>query len=71
MKFKLNKHWIKYLLDLPESGMGYQKVNITLNNGEVLRNVIVYNAEIFEYSHNNSLKNSSDIVNIELVKKSK
>ena len=32
-------------MHLPESGMGYQKVNIILKRGGVLKDVIVFNAE--------------------------
>lgn len=41
----LPETWISRLVRLPESGMGYQRVNITLKTGEVLRNVVVFNAE--------------------------
>ena len=37
--------WIEQLTRLPESGMGYQRVNIVLKKGRVLRDVIVLNAE--------------------------
>ena len=37
--------WIERLVRLPESGMGYQRVNIHLKRGKVLSNVIVLNAE--------------------------
>jgi len=37
--------WIDRLVHLPESGMGYQRVNIRLQRGKVLKNVMVFNAE--------------------------
>ena len=37
--------WIDRLIHLPESGMGYQRVNIRLKRGRVLRDVMVLNAE--------------------------
>jgi hypothetical protein len=37
--------WIDRLVHLPETGMGYQKVNIILKVGKVLKDVIVLNAE--------------------------
>ena len=41
----LPKPWIEKLVQLPESGMGYQRVNILLKHGKVLRDVTVLNAE--------------------------
>lgn len=41
----LPERWTAHLVRLPESGMGYQRVDITLKNGKVLRNVVVLNAE--------------------------
>lgn len=37
--------WIARLVDLPETGMGYQRVNIHLREGKVLKDVMVFNAE--------------------------
>lgn len=45
MKLKLDEHWTKKLLKYPESGMGYQKVNVLLKSGDVIKDVIVLNAE--------------------------
>jgi len=36
-RIKLKEEHIKYLLELPESGMGYQIVDITLKNGQQLK----------------------------------
>jgi len=41
----LPRTWTDHLIDLPESGMGYQKVNIVLKRGRILKDVIVLNAE--------------------------
>ena len=41
----LPERWIEQLVRLPESGMGYQRVNITLKHGKVLRDIVVLNAE--------------------------
>jgi len=41
----LPEHWVAQLVRLPESGMGYQRVNIVLKRGKVLRNVLVFNSE--------------------------
>ena len=45
MKLKLNEQWAKKLLKYPESGMGYQKVNVLLKSGNAIKDVIVLNAE--------------------------
>ena len=37
--------WIDRLVHMPESGMGYQRVNIRLRQGKVLKDVTVFNAE--------------------------
>lgn len=48
MRIKLDKKWTKFLLSIPESGMGYQIVDITFNNGNVIKGVNVFNAEELE-----------------------
>lgn len=45
MIVKLSKYWTEKLLRFPESGMGYQKVEVRLKNGEVIHESLVYNAE--------------------------
>ncbi len=42
---RLTAPWIDRLVHLPESGMGYQRVNIRLKRGKVLHDVMVFNAE--------------------------
>lgn len=42
---KLSKKWTKHLRSMPESGMGYQLVDVVLKGGRVLKEVYVYNAE--------------------------
>lgn len=45
MRIKLDSRWTKRLLQLPESGMGYQRVDLRFANGRELKNVLVFNAE--------------------------
>ena len=45
MTVKLAKKWVDYLTRQPESGMGYQKVDVRLKGNRVLQNVPVFNAE--------------------------
>jgi len=53
-RIKLREEHIKYLLELPESGMGYQIVDITLKNGQQLKKRIVLNSQflLLENSEN-------------------
>jgi hypothetical protein len=53
-RIKLKEKHIKYLLELPESGMGYQIVDLTLKNGQQLKKRIVLNSQflLLENSEN-------------------
>ena len=48
MRLKLEQHWTERLLELSESGMGYQRVDIRFANGRKLEDVVVFNAQEFE-----------------------
>jgi hypothetical protein len=43
--FKLERRFVERLMNLPESGMGYQRVDLRLADGRELRDVPVFNAE--------------------------
>lgn len=45
MRIRLDNRWTRELLRLPESGMGYQRVDIVFRNGRKLEDVAVFNAE--------------------------
>lgn len=45
MKITLSQKWTNYLTQLPESGMGFQRVDIVFEDGTIQHNRIVYNAE--------------------------
>jgi len=45
MTIKLEKKWVDYLIRQPESGMGFQKVDVRLKGNRVLQDVPVFNAE--------------------------
>lgn len=68
MRIKLNRRWIEVLSNLPESGMGYQKVNVELKNGKIIKDVFVFNAEELEIPNKKSKIGFSDIVNIKISK---
>lgn len=48
VRIKLTGKWIKYLIHQPESGMGYQRVDVILEDGTKLENCLVFNAEEIE-----------------------
>ena len=48
MKLTLSESWTKRLLDMPESGMGYQRVDVVFTDGTVLQGAIVVNASVVE-----------------------
>ena len=48
MRIKLDKRWTDQLLTWPESGMGYQRVNVTMADGRELKDAVVLNAELLE-----------------------
>jgi hypothetical protein len=45
MRIKLAERWIDLLLKEPESGMGYQRVDVRFADGRHLENAMVFNAE--------------------------
>jgi hypothetical protein len=45
-KILLPDVFIKTLINTPESGMGFHKVDVYLKNGEILKNQIVFNSSI-------------------------
>lgn len=58
---KLNEKWSKALLQYPETGMGYQEVDIHLKDGQILEKVIIHNAEIIETKQNFDVNNIEKI----------
>jgi hypothetical protein len=45
MRIKLERRFVEQLANLPESGMGYQRVDLRLADGREVRDVLVFNAE--------------------------
>jgi hypothetical protein len=45
MQIKLNDFWSQRLVQMPETGMGYQKVDVSLKDGRTLKGLLVFNAE--------------------------
>ena len=48
MRLKLNPRWTEKLRVVPESGMGYQRVDVRFADGRVLNGALVFNAEELE-----------------------
>lgn len=48
MRIQLAQTWIDHLLAQPESGMGYQQVDVRFADGRHLENALVFNAEELE-----------------------
>jgi hypothetical protein len=67
---KLPESFINTLVNLPESGMGYQLVKVILKSGEVLHKHKVINSELLMLEENENIK-AKDIEQIELEKKEK
>jgi hypothetical protein len=42
---RLNDKWKEILAQLPESGMGYQVIDVELQNGRILAGLTVFNGE--------------------------
>lgn len=57
-------HWVSFLLQLPEKGMGYHLVNVILKNGQVLRKHKVLNSSILLLEDNENIS-PEDIVRIQ------
>jgi len=66
-KVELPTNLIDKLADLPEQGMGYQVVNVTLKNGQVLADRRVVNSTYLLLLDNEHLT-TADIENVELHK---
>ena len=45
MRVTLDRRFVERLAQQPESGMGYQRVDIRFADGRELKDVIVFNAE--------------------------
>ena len=47
-RIKLPPDYIEFLSSQPETGMGYQKVNIKLKNGQEYKSLTVFNSTYLE-----------------------
>lgn len=61
----LPDNWVNYLVNLPETGMGYQSVKVFLKNGIILSKHKVINSSILVLNPNENIS-LTDIEKIEL-----
>ena len=54
-RIKLKREHTQYLSKLPESGMGYQVVDITLKDGRKLKDKIVLNSQFILLEDNENI----------------
>ena len=60
----LSQKWIDKLINLPESGMGYQKVTVKLKNGVVFNGTVI-NSDILQVNSHVVFKNDDiDDINV-------
>ncbi|MBI2057972.1 MAG: hypothetical protein HYT63_03255 [Candidatus Yanofskybacteria bacterium] len=45
MRLSLSQKWVDKLVNLPETGMGYQIVDVYLESGAIVRKILVINCE--------------------------
>ena len=64
MILKLSPKWIKQLIKLPESGMGYQIVTVLLKNGTEIANRSVISCQLLVIPENVSCFKNKDIAKI-------
>ena len=62
---KLPDSFIDILINLPETGMGYQIVKVMLRSGKVMHRQKVLNSELLMLEENELIQ-ARDIANIEL-----
>lgn len=48
MRIRLPERWINFLISQPESGMGYQRVDVTFDDGSESKDCLVFNSEEIE-----------------------
>lgn len=64
MTIRLDSKWIRILERHPESGMGYQTVDIRLRNGIRVNRLFVYNAQQLDWPDSRPAICSDDIEEI-------
>ncbi len=63
MNVDLDEDWQKKLAKMPETGMGYQLVDVVLRGGRVLRELMVFNGQACQTDES---FRSADVVDVRL-----
>jgi hypothetical protein len=66
MQIELQKDIIDRLLALPETGMGYQVVDLVLSDGRIVPDVMIFNCEIANLPESYRGIRPSDVADIRL-----
>ncbi len=66
MLLSLSQKWSRTLGKWPESGMGYQRVDVRLRDGTTVKNVMVFNAVQMDWPDDSNPINTRDIADISL-----
>jgi hypothetical protein len=66
MQLQLGPEIIHRLVNMPETGMGYQVVDLILRDGRVVPNVIVFNSEIANLPEEFRDVRPSDVADVRL-----
>ena len=66
MRLQLTRRWTQRLRTLPEQGIGYQRVDVTLRSGQRVRDVIVFNAQEAQWPDERAPIEIADIAEIEV-----
>jgi hypothetical protein len=65
MQLELRPNIIDRLTSMPESGMGYQVVDLILVDGRIVPNVVVFNSEIANLPDEFRDLRSSDVTDVQ------
>lgn len=65
-RISLDERWQRKLLDIPESGMGYQRVHVTLKDGRIVENAVALNAQVLQVPDDGPDFGSTDIAAVEV-----
>jgi hypothetical protein len=66
MQLELRPEMVDRLIHMPESGMGYQVVDLVLIDGRVVPNVTVFNSEIADLPDEFRDVRPSDVTDVQL-----
>jgi hypothetical protein len=71
MQLELGPEIVDRLVSMPETGMGYQIVDLILTDGRVVPNVTIFNAEIADLPDEFSGVKPSDVTDVRMSRSSR